>query len=176
MNRHRISPNEPEYEIKTKQKLNRKNTNMATRDDMIVSNYIQKSDLPQPTRLTVSGCSRKNVGNDEKPEYKWVVEFEGAWKPLILNYTNTDAFFDTLDANSDNWAGKQIVLYNDKSVEYKGKKGGIRVYQQMEVVDAQAPPSQFTPDNNLVPQSDQQPPPEDTTDYSRKPPVDNVPY
>jgi len=137
---------------------------MATRDDMLESKYIQKTDLTQPTRLTVSGCSRGDIGQEGKPEFKWVVTFGGEWKPLILNRTNTDAFFDALGENSDEWAGKQIILFNDQSVEYQGKRGGIRVYQQMEVADAappqqqrgrgfqQAPPqSQFDVNNNLAP-------------------------
>ena len=124
---------------------------MATRNDMIVSKYIQKADLAQPTRLTVSGCANKDVGPEGKPEFKWVVEFEGAWKPLILNKTNTNSFFDTLGEDSDGWAGKQIILWNDLSVEFEGKFGGIRVYRQMEVADAAPPQSQFTADNNLAP-------------------------
>ncbi len=129
---------------------------MATRNDMLESKYIQKTDLTQPTRLTVSGCERKDVGQEGKPDFKWVVEFEGAWKPLILNRTNTNSFFDSLAPDSNDWVGKQVILFNDQSVIYEGKRGGIRVYQQMEVADAA-------------------PPPEDTTDYS-KPPVDDIPY
>jgi hypothetical protein len=118
---------------------------MATRNEMIVSKYIQKGDLLQPTRLTVSGCENKDIGKEGKPEWKWVVEFEGEWKPLILNVTNTDAFFDTLGQDSVDWVGKQIILFNDQSVVYEGKKGGIRVYQQLQVADAQPPQSQNQP-------------------------------
>jgi hypothetical protein len=139
---------------------------MATRNDMLESKYIQKTDLLQPTRITVAGCSRKDIGQENKPEFRWVVDFQGEWKPLILNRTNTDAFFDTLGENSDEWAGKQIILFNDKSVEYQGKRGGIRVYQQMEVADAQAPQSQFTADNNLA----QNPPRTDETGPLPEPP------
>ena len=123
---------------------------MATRGDMLESNYIKKEDLTQPTRLTVAGCQRKDIGQEGKPEFRWVVEFGGEWKPLILNRTNTDVFFDTLGEDSDNWVGKQIILFNDKSVEYQGKRGGIRVYQQMEVADS-APPQD----------TEQPPPPSD---------------
>lgn len=133
---------------------------MARLEDMLESNYIQKTDLKQPTRLTVAGCERKDVGQEGKPEMKWVVSFDGGWKPLILNVTNTNAFFGTLGDDSDEWRGKQIVLFNDQSVEYQGKRGGIRVYQQMEVADAAPPQSQFDQNNNL------NPPVEDTTDYT----------
>lgn len=109
---------------------------MARRNEMIESKYIQKTDLAQPTRLTVLGCVRKDVGQENQPEYKWVVEFRGEWKPLILNKTNTESFFDQLGEESDDWIGKQIILFNDQSVVYEGKRGGIRVYQQLQVADA----------------------------------------
>ena len=122
---------------------------MATQNEMLESKWIQKTDLTQPTRLIVAGCSKETVKDKNgKEETKWIVSFQGAWKPLILNVTNTKAFFATLDPDSDNWAGKEIILFNDMSVSYQGDLGGIRVYQQMEIADAQAP-SQFTPDNNL---------------------------
>ncbi len=107
-------------------------------NEMLVSNYLQKADLKQPTRITVAGCENKDIGKEGEPELRWVVSFEGQYKPLILNVTNTKAFFAVLGKNSDDWAGKQIILYNDMTVEYQGKMGGIRVYQQMEVADAPA--------------------------------------
>jgi hypothetical protein len=118
-------------------------------NDMLESNYIKKEDLKQPTRLTVSGCERKDVGQENRPEFKWVVSFEGKFKPLILNVTNTKAFFAALGKNSDDWNGKQIVLFNDQSVMYQGDAGGIRVYQQMDIAEAAAGQ-------------------EDTTDYSQE--------
>ena len=110
---------------------------MARLEDMLESNYIQKTDLKQPTRLTVAEVERKDVGQEGKPEIKWVVSFNGKWKPLILNVTNTKAFFAELGVDSDDWTGKQIVLFNDETVEYNGQFGGIRVYRQMEIADAQ---------------------------------------
>jgi hypothetical protein len=136
---------------------------MATQNEMLESKYIQKSDLVQPTRITVAGCTREDIGKDGKSDMKWIVSFQGNWKPMILNVTNTKAFFRTLGPDSDGWAGKQIVLFNDMTVEYNNEYGGIRVYQQMDIVDSQAPAqaqqSQFTADNNLA----QNPPRTDET-------------
>jgi len=122
---------------------------MATREDMLESNYIQKTDLPQPTRLTIAGCVRDEVMNNRtnKKEAKWIVSFEGKWKPLILNVTNTNAFFDLLGNDSVDWVGKQVILFNDEQVMYEGKKGGIRVYRQMEIADAQP---QFDENGDVV--------------------------
>ena len=127
---------------------------MPTIDDMLESNYIQKSDLKQPTRLTVAGVERKDVGQEGKPEVKWVVSFAGAYKPLILNVTNTKAFFATLGDNSDDWAGKQIILFNDMTVEYNGVFGGIRVYRQLEVADAPSQTADQFAQNQNIPRDD----------------------
>jgi len=122
---------------------------MATQSEMLESKWIQKTDLKQPTRLIVAGCTQDTVKDKTgKEEVKWVVSFQGAWKPLILNVTNTKAFFKTLDKDSDNWAGKEVILFNDMSVNYNGDMGGIRVYQQMDIAEAQAPPPQDTTDYN----------------------------
>jgi hypothetical protein len=106
---------------------------------MLESKYIQKADLKQPTRITVAGCAREDIGKDGKSDVKWIVSFEGNWKPMILNVTNTKAFFRELGEDSNDWAGKQIILFNDMTVEYNGEYGGIRVYQQLQIADA-APP------------------------------------
>jgi len=127
---------------------------MATQNEMLESKYIQKEDLAQPTRITVAGCSREDIGRDGRQDWKWIVSFEGQWKPMILNVTNTKAFFNALGADSDDWKGKQIILFNDLSVSYEGKQGGIRVYQQMEIADAppvqtQQPAPPFDPTDDI---------------------------
>jgi hypothetical protein len=140
---------------------------MATQSDMLQSKWIQKTDLSQPTRLIIAGCSQETVKDkDGKEETKWIVTFQGGWKPMILNVTNTKAFFAALDPDSDNWAGKEIILFNDMSVNYNGDMGGIRVYQELKVAPAQAP-SQFTADNNLA----QNPPRTDETGPLPEPPA-----
>ncbi len=119
---------------------------MATQSEMLESKYIQKADLAQPTRITVAGCTKEDIGKDGKSDVKWIVSFEGNWKPMILNVTNTKAFFRELGKDSNGWAGKQIILFNDLTVEYNGEYGGIRVYQQLQIADAAQPqstPAQF---------------------------------
>ena len=155
---------------------------MATQSDMLQSKWIQKTDLLQPTRLIVAGCTTEMVKDKNgKEEEKWIVSFQGAWKPMILNVTNTKAFFAALDPNSDNWAGKEIILFNDMSVNYNGDMGGIRVYPELKVAPVQAP-SQFTPENNLAnpPRTDETGPlPEEPQEGFHKPPfnpTDDIPF
>lgn len=73
----------------------------------------------------------------------------------LVNYSISDHGF-VFDGVPD-WAVKMIKT----SYEYTGKTVGE---------EQQAPPSQFTADNNLAP------PPEDTTDYSERNPVDDIPF
>ena len=112
---------------------------------MITSNYLKKEDVDPPLRLTIESCEQQNVAPDNKePELKWVVGFREDVKPLILNKVNINSFAEsTGETDSDNWIGKQIVLFNDKSVEYQGKFGGVRVYPDLKlppVAPPQAPP------------------------------------
>ena len=53
-------------------------------------------------------------------------EFE---KPFILNSTNGQLIAKALNSDtSDNWTGKQIILWHDPNVSFGGKLvGGIRV-------------------------------------------------
>ena len=63
----------------------------------------------------------------QPPEMKWVVHFSEC-KPLVLNSTNGQLISNALSSpETDDWAGKQIVLYNDPNVSFGGKlTGGVR--------------------------------------------------
>jgi hypothetical protein len=60
---------------------------------------------------------------------KFVLDFkEENIKPLVLNLTNGHILADIFgNEDFDGWTGKEIVLFNDKTVIYNGKVGGIRV-------------------------------------------------
>jgi hypothetical protein len=94
------------------------------------SNFLKKEDVGAGALVTVRGVTQENVampGAEE--ELKWclvVAEFE---KPMVLNATNSQLIAAALGSEeTDDWAGKKIVLYNDPNVSYAGKLiGGIRV-------------------------------------------------
>lgn len=111
--------------------------------EMVESKFLKKEDVGERGVLvTISGCGQVNVSKEgAEPILKWGLSFEELEKPMVLNSTNINACAKVCGSdNTDNWIGKQIVLYEDPNVVWAGKPvGGIRI---------RAPRSQAAP---LVP-------------------------
>lgn len=60
-------------------------------------------------------------------EMKWIIHFSEC-KPLVLNSTNGQLIAQALGSpETDDWKGKEIVLYNDPNVSFGGQlTGGVR--------------------------------------------------
>ena len=102
---------------------------MATIADLGSSKYIKQTDVQPPILVTISGYKKQNVAKaDETPEHKFVLFFKETEKGLVLNTTNGNLIADiTGDKDLDGWEGKKIVLFNDESIYFSGKKvGGVR--------------------------------------------------
>lgn len=110
------------------------------------SRYLKKEELLQPTTYTVSEVVEENVAMENEPlKMRWVAKFQESEKGLVLNKTNLDngAFVSGV-TNTDNWAGQKFTLFNDQSVMFNGKRGGIRIQipqQNAPPVQSQAPPN-----------------------------------
>lgn len=73
---------------------------------------------------------QKNVALEGEPEdLKYCLHFKEDVKPMILNSTNAQLIARAVGSEeTEDWPGKQIVLYNDPNVSFQGKLvGGIRV-------------------------------------------------
>jgi len=103
---------------------------MAKVSDMLSSKYIKKDDVGTAGRVfTIRSCSRENVAKqNEAPEHKWVLRFDGTEKGMVLNNKNIKSLQEHYGDDSDAWVNKRVMLYNDPSVEMGGKTvGGIRL-------------------------------------------------
>ncbi len=103
---------------------------MPKTSEMRESKFMKKEDVGAGALLTIESCEPHNVAKEgAPPENKWCLSFAEADKPLVLNSTNIqlcERIFGSDD--TDDWIGKQIVLYTDPNVSYQGKViGGIRV-------------------------------------------------
>lgn len=96
---------------------------------MTESKYLKQSDVPEEKLVTVKKLTKVNVArDDETPEYRWTVQFEELPKPMVLNVTNIKRMGKALGDDTDDWTGKQIVVYVDPDIEYAGQiVGGLRV-------------------------------------------------
>lgn len=103
---------------------------MPTTREMLPSKYLKKEDVGEGVLATIQSFEKVNVAVEgAEAEYKWAASFHELDKPLVLNSTNIHVMEAVFGSdNTDNWVGKQIVLYNDPNVSFAGKiTGGIRV-------------------------------------------------
>lgn len=97
---------------------------------MISSKFLKKDDVDPAKLVTIKGISQANVAQEDQPEeLKWTMHFKELDKPLVMNSTNIQLCTLALGSDETNdWIGKQIVLYNDPSVSFAGKiTGGVRI-------------------------------------------------
>jgi hypothetical protein len=97
---------------------------------MVSSKYLKKEDCDPPRLLTFRAFKKENVAKDNEPaDTKYVAYFDGEERGLVLNKTNLKRAAAALKSDdTDDWLGKQIVLYFDENVEFGGELvGGIRL-------------------------------------------------
>lgn len=103
---------------------------MPNVNDLKSSKFLTKNDVEPPILVTIKSYECMNVApENQAPEEKWCLNFNEVDKPLVLNMTNGQLISVIAKSGDfDHWIGKQIVLYNDKTVMFAGKlTGGIRV-------------------------------------------------
>ena len=99
-------------------------------NEMKESKYLKKEDVGAGTLFTIKEIKHENVALETQPEeLKYVMYFHEATKGIVMNWTNLQLAAKALGSeNTDDWMGKQIVLYEDPNVSFGGKLvGGIRI-------------------------------------------------
>jgi hypothetical protein len=103
---------------------------MPNINDLKKSNFLTKADVAPPKLVTIRSYREVNVALEgDTPENRWCLEFNELEKPMVLNSTNGQIIAQiTGSEDFDAWIGKQIVLYNEPTIAFRGKlTGGIRV-------------------------------------------------
>ena len=102
-------------------------------NDMIESKYLKQADFPDPLIVTVAKIGKINIAKEgDPPEEKWAVRFREFNKPMLLNSTNIKLLEKACGSDdTDEWAGKEVILYTDDSVSFGGQiVGGLRIKKQ----------------------------------------------
>lgn len=97
--------------------------------ELLQSKYLKKEDLQRPVLWAVAAI-RKEPVKDPKTgdsEEKWIIYFEEDDRGLVLNKTNIHKLGELCGDDTDSWIGHKVVLYNDPTVSFGGKSGGIRI-------------------------------------------------
>jgi hypothetical protein len=95
---------------------------------MTQSKYLKQDDAPDDTIVTIQKVGQANIAKEGAPqEFKWMIRFHEFDKPMVLNRTNIALLGKFLGDDTDDWVGKQVVLYNDETIQFEGKiTGGLR--------------------------------------------------
>jgi hypothetical protein len=100
---------------------------------MIESKYLKQADVPEPVIVTVSKIGKVNIAKEgDPPEEKWAVRFKEFQNPMLLNSTNIKLLEKACGSDdTDDWAGKEVIVYTDDSVSFGGQiVGGLRIRKQ----------------------------------------------
>jgi hypothetical protein len=117
---------------------------MAKVGEMVQSKYLKQSDVPDPVIVTVQGVKQINLAKEgEEPELKWAIKFRELDKPMVLNSTNIHVAARVFQSDdTDDWRGKEIIVYTDPNVSFGGQVvGGLRFRGQEKAPVKAAPRS-----------------------------------
>ena len=128
---------------------------MPNINQMMPSKYLKKEDVPQPALVTVRSFSQDNVAQQGQPEEKkWIMHFNEFENGLVMNSTNLQLTAMAMGSEeTEDWIGKQIVLFSDPNVSFGGKLvGGLRI----RAVRKKAPVAPAAPAKRQVADYDEQ--------------------
>ena len=99
------------------------------------SDYLKAADLQgRSVRVVMDRVEMKDIGGDHKP----ILFFQGKDKGMVLNKTNANNISVAYGDDTDDWTGKEIVLF-EAMVDFQGKTvPAIRV--RLPQVKDRAPP------------------------------------
>lgn len=108
--------------------------------DMIESKYLKQSDVDGEVIVTIAKIGKGNVAQEDQPEeLKWMIKFSEMKKPMVLNSTNIQILANVCGDDTDDWIGKEIILYVDPNVSFGGKvTGGLRIKSAKTVMPKRA--------------------------------------
>jgi len=116
-------------------------------DDAFPSNYLKAKDLEnKEVQVVIESVTMEDIGDGDKP----VLRFVKSKKGLVCNKTNALTISDSLGEETDDWVGKDLILYPAKTM-YEGKMVPcIRVKVPVLAQDG--------PTGNVVADADTEPP------------------
>ena len=124
--------------------------------EMFESKYLKAADLQNREHTVVMNMvAIENVGQEDKPENKPVLYFQGASKGMVLNKTNAEQIAMYYGDDTDKWAGQSLILFT-MMVPFNGQNvPAVRVRAPAQSAPA-APAGNHIPDPLAGPPINQQ--------------------
>jgi len=92
-----------------------------------LSNYLRAKDVRAEQNVTISTVESETFNGDSGEREALVVYFKELEQGVVLCRTSLAQLVELFGDETDAWIGQKAVLYNDPSVQYKGKRvGGLR--------------------------------------------------
>jgi len=110
------------------------------------SDYFKAVDFEEaPQKLVMSKVVMKDIGEDHKP----VLFFQGNEKGLVLNKTNANTIAEAYGDESENWSGKEIVVFAS-TTDLRGQQVAcIRVRKPKQQAKLAAATAKHDPDDEI---------------------------
>ena len=87
-------------------------------NDAFPSNYLKASDLKgRSVAVVIDSISMEEIG---KGENKMICYFAGKDKGMVLNKTNANNIAVLYGPETDNWIGKEVILF-EAMVDFQGR-------------------------------------------------------
>lgn len=122
-------------------------------NEMSTSPFLKGSDIGEGKQLKViiSKVELKEQERDGKKTKQLVLSFNGSEKILGLNLGNTKIIMTNLGGETDNWIGKELILYTEKTQTPDGTPAlGVRVRPEYKDEDIQTLTDEATPGDEQV--------------------------
>ena len=96
-------------------------------NEAVASRWMAKEDVGvNGVTLTIAGVTKEDFEGETRYALHFH-QFGGNWKPLLLNKSGIRTLIALHGPDSDGWTGKQVVAWNDLSVNFNGKIGAVRL-------------------------------------------------
>ena len=108
-------------------------------NDAFPSTYLKAADLKDKGDVKVKIAEFGKAEMDDGV-YKPVLKFVGAQKALVLNRTNATTISEAFGPNTENWIGREVILFVMKVQGPNGLTDGIRMRAVSSVTRSAEPP------------------------------------
>ena len=93
-----------------------------------LSPYVRTVDVKEPVTLVLEAVEEQEIGAEDDRKKKLVAYFDKLEQGVVLGSKAVLGFFaEEFGEDTDDWIGQTVVMFNEKSITFKGKRtGGIR--------------------------------------------------
>lgn len=105
------------------------------------SKFLKKEDFPQPALVTVESVGSEEFTDERtgNKSRKLVVKFKEFDAGMVMGWTVSNQASQIFGSDdTDHWIGCQAVIFNDPSVTYAGKQGGLRLRKTKQQIAKEA--------------------------------------